>query len=99
LQLLYVDCVKCPGFKYTNTDSPLTFWTAERLKNRETYEMNNGGFGMGDLGKQHVNLVDYNDIDKSGIMRVTDDGMEDLLMKNVDDKDFSVSFMRKNFDV
>jgi hypothetical protein len=94
---LYVDCVSCPGFTDNKKESPLSFWTAERLKKREKIEIKNGGFGLGNLVDMYVDREDYNIAGEDG--KYTEDkhsDVEERLLDTIDAKDINVSlFMLK----
>jgi hypothetical protein len=94
---LYVDCVSCPGFADIKKESPISFWTAERLKKRENMEINNGGFGLGNLVDMYVDREDYNIAGEDG--KYTEDkhsDVEERLLATIDAKDINVSlFMLK----
>ncbi|KAJ0606844.1 hypothetical protein HanHA89_Chr03g0089731 [Helianthus annuus] len=49
LTLLYVDSVTCKGINEERTCSALEYWTSQRLQLREDMEIEQGGFGRGDL--------------------------------------------------
>ncbi|KAI3805134.1 hypothetical protein L1987_27212 [Smallanthus sonchifolius] len=65
LTLLYVDRVKCPSENVERKMRPIEFWTMKALCSREECEINNGGFGLGELRKLYVDLKgDESDVDK-----------------------------------
>ncbi|KAI3820066.1 hypothetical protein L1987_13922 [Smallanthus sonchifolius] len=45
--LLYVDSIECKGIKMDKNTNPISFWTMNRLKERQKWEVKNGGFGKG----------------------------------------------------
>ncbi|KAI3762718.1 hypothetical protein L1987_53159 [Smallanthus sonchifolius] len=45
LTLLYVDSVECKGIKMDNKMNPISFWNMSRLKERQKWKIENGGFG------------------------------------------------------
>ncbi|KAD7477305.1 hypothetical protein E3N88_00441 [Mikania micrantha] len=47
--LLYVDSFTCPGINIDTKQMPVEFWTTQMLKIREPLEIENGGFGLGEL--------------------------------------------------
>ncbi|MFS7954907.1 hypothetical protein Hanom_Chr07g00636141 [Helianthus anomalus] len=49
LVLLYLEATTCPGFEDTQKESPLHFWTKDRMSMRKEQEIKNGGFGLGEL--------------------------------------------------
>ncbi|MFS7953905.1 hypothetical protein Hanom_Chr07g00624081 [Helianthus anomalus] len=49
LVLLYLEATSCPGFEDFHKESPLHFWTKDRMSMRKEQEIKNGGFGMGEL--------------------------------------------------
>ncbi|XP_076924089.1 uncharacterized protein LOC143586421 [Bidens hawaiensis] len=49
LTLLYVDSIECTGMKIDRGVKPIEFWTKDRLKNREYWEIKHGGFGVGKM--------------------------------------------------
>ncbi|KAJ0906340.1 hypothetical protein HanPSC8_Chr07g0304401 [Helianthus annuus] len=49
LVLLYLEATTCPGFEDTHNESPLHFWTKDRMSMRKDQEIKNGGFGLGEL--------------------------------------------------
>ncbi|KAK9058114.1 hypothetical protein SSX86_022954 [Deinandra increscens subsp. villosa] len=65
LMVIYVDSISCSGVKNDRTISPITFWNQEVLKQREEYEIKNGGFGK---GKQRGTYIDRegDDMDHEG---------------------------------
>ncbi|MFS7982371.1 hypothetical protein Hanom_Chr10g00962061 [Helianthus anomalus] len=49
LVLLYLEATTCPGFEDTHKESPLHFWTKDRMSMRKEQVIKNGGFGLGEL--------------------------------------------------
>ncbi|KAI3785406.1 hypothetical protein L1987_44524 [Smallanthus sonchifolius] len=56
LTLLYVDRVNCPSENVERKMPPIQFWTMNALRSREECEINNGGFGLGELRELYVDL-------------------------------------------
>ncbi|KAI3717534.1 hypothetical protein L1987_69221 [Smallanthus sonchifolius] len=56
LTLLYVDKVNCPSENVERKMRPIQFWTMNALRSREECEINNGGFGLGELRELYVDL-------------------------------------------
>ncbi|KAL8227400.1 hypothetical protein R6Q59_000133 [Mikania micrantha] len=54
MKLLYVDGVSCRGMNEVRERSPLCYWTFDNLQKRERIEINEGGFGLGEILEQHV---------------------------------------------
>ncbi|KAI7726050.1 LOW QUALITY PROTEIN: hypothetical protein M8C21_016698, partial [Ambrosia artemisiifolia] len=46
-ELLYVDSFKCKGIDIDSSVVPISFWTFQRLRDRERIEIKGGGFGKG----------------------------------------------------
>lgn len=70
LQLIYVDSIECTGMKIDRGVRAVEFWTKERLKHRQDWEIKNGGFGVGKiigLSAQMLALEnEANEIDEVG---------------------------------
>ncbi|MFS8023051.1 hypothetical protein Hanom_Chr16g01446861 [Helianthus anomalus] len=49
LVLLYLESTSCPVFEDFHKESPLHFWTNDRMSMRIEQEIKNRGFGMGEL--------------------------------------------------
>ncbi|KAL8205705.1 hypothetical protein R6Q57_009256 [Mikania cordata] len=49
LTLLYVDSFTCPKINIDTKQMPVEFWTTQMLNIRERLEIENGGFGLGEL--------------------------------------------------
>ncbi|KAL8258249.1 hypothetical protein R6Q59_030290 [Mikania micrantha] len=45
--LLYVDGISCPGINEHREQSPLRYWSLDKLQKRESMEIKQGGFGLG----------------------------------------------------
>ncbi|KAJ0752194.1 hypothetical protein HanPI659440_Chr09g0321531 [Helianthus annuus] len=54
LVLLYVDRVRCEGMDVDYSIYPVTFWTKQKLKQRQLLEIRKGAFGTGKLKAQTV---------------------------------------------
>ncbi|MFS7930423.1 hypothetical protein Hanom_Chr04g00344151 [Helianthus anomalus] len=48
-QLMMDVATNCPGFEDFHKESPLHFWTKDRMSMCKEQEIKNGGFGMGEL--------------------------------------------------
>ncbi|KAI3810216.1 hypothetical protein L1987_19827 [Smallanthus sonchifolius] len=63
--LLHVDRVNCPSENVERNMRPIQFWTMNALHSREECEINNGGFGLGELRELYVDLKgDESDVDE-----------------------------------
>ncbi|KAI3704425.1 hypothetical protein L1987_74645 [Smallanthus sonchifolius] len=63
--LLYVDRVNCPSENIERKMRPIQFWTMNALRSREECEINNGGFGLGEVQELYVDLKgDESDMDE-----------------------------------
>ncbi|KAI3755081.1 hypothetical protein L1987_54874 [Smallanthus sonchifolius] len=77
LTLLYVDSVECKGIKMEKKMNPISFWNMSRLKERQKWEIENGGFGKGKY-KRLTKLIE--DEEDSGYSVVDEiEGLEKLL--------------------
>ncbi|KAI3824909.1 hypothetical protein L1987_06382 [Smallanthus sonchifolius] len=61
--LLYVDSVECKGIKMDRKMNPISFWNMSRLKERQKWEIENGGFGKGKY-KRFTKLIEDEDEDE-----------------------------------
>ncbi|KAL8201768.1 hypothetical protein R6Q57_010915 [Mikania cordata] len=52
--LLYVDGISCPGINEAREQSPLNYWTLDKLQKMESMEIKQGGFGLGDILEHFV---------------------------------------------
>ncbi|KAK9074975.1 hypothetical protein SSX86_003294 [Deinandra increscens subsp. villosa] len=83
LTLVYVDSITCPGINVERSMSPLKFWTSESLKIREDYEIENGGFGLGELRETYVdNEGDASDEEMSKGREVTEKKQKEVREKS-----------------
>ncbi|KAI3755087.1 hypothetical protein L1987_54880 [Smallanthus sonchifolius] len=77
LTLMYVDSVECKGIKMDKKMNPISFWNMSRLKERQKWEIENGGFGKGKY-KWLTKLIE--DEEDSGYSVVGEiEGLEKLL--------------------
>ncbi|KAI3763181.1 hypothetical protein L1987_53632 [Smallanthus sonchifolius] len=58
LTLLYVDSIECKGIKMDKNTIPISFWNMSRLKERQKWEIENGGFGKGKFKRLSKVVVD-----------------------------------------
>jgi hypothetical protein len=94
LQFMCVYCVECPGFEVSKKVSTLSFWTTERLKKRQIYEIKNGGFGMEKVVDIHVDLEYSKGYSNEGDKMKFEDGcVDEIMVENVDARNSSVSFV------
>ncbi|CAH1412837.1 unnamed protein product [Lactuca virosa] len=56
LLLIYCDDIECKLQKIERKTSLVTMWIADKLKERESFEIEAGGFGVGNLIEQSSNL-------------------------------------------
>ncbi|KAI3754692.1 hypothetical protein L1987_54480 [Smallanthus sonchifolius] len=56
--LLYVDSIKCKGIKMDKNTNPIRIWNMSRLKERQKWEIENGGFGKGKFKRLSKVIVD-----------------------------------------
>ncbi|KAL4573844.1 hypothetical protein LXL04_020664 [Taraxacum kok-saghyz] len=65
LALLYVDGLRFERMDVPRTRPDICFWSSEMIRVREDYEMNNGGFGLGEVNGEFVeDFVDISDDDE-----------------------------------
>lgn len=57
-QMAYVDGTKCNSLSVGRKRPPTSLWTAELLSERETEELNFGGFGFGEIEGPFVEQED-----------------------------------------
>ncbi|KAI3694887.1 hypothetical protein L1987_77869 [Smallanthus sonchifolius] len=58
LTLMYVDSIECKGIKMDKNTNPISFWNMSRLKERQKWEIENGGFGKGKFKRFSKVIVD-----------------------------------------
>ena len=56
MQLIYCDEIECNLQKIERKTPLVTMWTADKLKERQSFEIEAGGFGVGNLIEQSSNL-------------------------------------------
>lgn len=56
MQLIYCDEIECKLQKIERKTPLVTMWTADKLKERQSFEIEAGGFGVGNLIEQSSNL-------------------------------------------
>ncbi|KAI3687099.1 hypothetical protein L1987_80790 [Smallanthus sonchifolius] len=78
LVLLYVDRIVCKSMNVERKMGPLKFWTMERLRERENFEKDDGGFGSGELRDVYVSL-------KGDESEAKDDSIETVVEVKDDD--------------
>lgn len=49
MQLIYIHSTKCDSDLKAHEVPSIQFWNSDDIKRRETFELNNGGFGNLDL--------------------------------------------------
>ena len=57
-QMAYVDGTKCNSLSVGRKRPPTSVWTAELLSERETEEIDSGGFGFGEIEGPFVEQED-----------------------------------------
>ncbi|KAI3687066.1 hypothetical protein L1987_80757 [Smallanthus sonchifolius] len=79
LTLLYVKSVECKGIKTDKKMNPISFSNMSRLKERQKWEIENGGFEKGKY-KRLTKLIEDEDEEDSGYSVVDEiEGLEKLL--------------------
>ncbi|KAI3732522.1 hypothetical protein L1987_63727 [Smallanthus sonchifolius] len=63
LTLLYVDSIECKGIKMDKNTNPISLWNMSRLKERQKWEIENGGFGKGKFKRLSKVIVDNDEGD------------------------------------
>ncbi|XP_023742725.2 uncharacterized protein LOC111890882 [Lactuca sativa] len=56
MQLIYYDEIECKLQKIERKTPLVTMWTTDKLKERQSFEIEAGGFGVGNLIEQSSNL-------------------------------------------
>lgn len=56
MQLIYCDEIECKLQKIERKTPLVTMWTADKLKERQSFEIEAGGFGVGNLIEESSNL-------------------------------------------
>ncbi|XP_042755649.1 uncharacterized protein LOC122196612 [Lactuca sativa] len=56
MQLIYCDEIECELQKIVRKTPLVTMWTTDKLKERQSFEIEAGGFGVGNLIEQSSNL-------------------------------------------
>lgn len=56
MQLIYCDEIECKLQKIERKTPLVTMWTTDKLKERQSFEIEAGGFGVGNLIEQSSNL-------------------------------------------
>ena len=55
LQLIYLHCTKCESVCLRREIPAISLWTTDMIKKRQSFEINNGGFGILDRYEDDIN--------------------------------------------
>ena len=58
LQLIYLHSTKCDSVCLRHEIPSINFWTTQMIKDRQAYEIRNGGFGILDRYEEDINEPD-----------------------------------------
>ena len=90
---MYVESVKCKRFKKGEKEKAITFWNKEMLKNRERWEMSNGGFGQGKVKRLSIMPFNINELEE----QIGNDYLQVRFVNNIYLKCSKNNYLKSNY--